>query len=164
MLNNNFSSIEAADYLLYSIGLYSVENNIILDEQSSSNYSFTISDMLLNCRFNNIECTTEDFVYYRSFLKGNCYKFNSGRIQIIELSWTYYNFLTTGFNLFKLGQNQNRTETPITKSSTPGRLNGLKIELYVGQLNEYNQVVRSTGIDVIFWHTIYSIYAPISVF
>lgn len=37
-----------------------------------------ISDMLLSCSFNMIECSADDFTWYFDSLYGNCFTFNSG--------------------------------------------------------------------------------------
>lgn len=76
LLNSSFSSLETSNYWFYLAGLFSIYYNIT--GEKAYKYSFSISDMLLNCRFNNIECSQDDFVYYQTFMNGNCYKFNSG--------------------------------------------------------------------------------------
>lgn len=76
LLNASFSSLETSNYWFYLAGLFSIYYNVT--GAKAYKYSYTISEMLLNCRFNNIECSQNDFVYYHSFMNGNCYKFNSG--------------------------------------------------------------------------------------
>jgi hypothetical protein len=78
LLDQGYGTLDVANFWVYFSGFTSVMNNFT--SADLSDYSYTLKDMLLNCRFNNIECTADDFVLYQSFLNGNCYKFNSGLV------------------------------------------------------------------------------------
>ena len=95
-------------------------------------YSHTIDEMLVNCRFNNIPCTQDDFEAYYSMGAGNCYKFNSGKY----LNGSSY--------------------SPLKRVSTPGRRNALTLELYSGKPDIFYDLIRSTGIVVFIQNSSYS--------
>ena len=76
LLDQGYGTLDVANFWVYFAGFTSVMQNFT--SADLSDYSYTLKDMLLNCRFNNIECTADDFVLYQSFLNGNCYMFNSG--------------------------------------------------------------------------------------
>ena len=95
-------------------------------------YSHTIDEMLVNCRFNNIPCTQNDFEAYYSMGAGNCYKFNSGKY----LNGSSY--------------------SPLKRVSTPGRRNALTLELYSGKPDIFYDLIRSTGIVVFIQNSSYS--------
>lgn len=86
-------------------------------------YSHNIDEMLINCHFNNERCSREDFEFFYSMGSGSCYKFNSGK-----------------FN--------NGTTYELKKSTSPGRRNGLNLELYTGNVSVFYDLIRSTGIKL----------------
>jgi hypothetical protein len=102
------------------------------NESTYSSYSHSIDEMLVNCRFNNMPCTKNDFESYYSFGAGNCYKFNSGKF----------------FN--------GSSYSPLKRASTPGRRNALTLELYSGQPDIFYDLIQSTGIVVFIQNSSYS--------
>ena len=110
--------------------LTAVEMNFT--ESTYSFFSHTIDGMLVNCRFNNMPCTQNDFESYYSFGSGNCYKFNSGKY----LNGSSY--------------------SPLKRTSTPGRRNALTLELYSGQPDIFYDLIQSTGVVVFIQNSSYS--------
>jgi hypothetical protein len=109
---------------------YAVTNNIT--ESTFKYFIHTIDEMLVNCRFNNMPCTQNDFEAYYSMGAGNCFKFNSGKY----LNESNY--------------------SPLKRASTPGRRNGLTLELYSGQPDIIYDLIRTTGIVVFIQNSSYS--------
>lgn len=110
MIDHKSNTFDIMRRIMYYInyGLNDFQNGI-----SSQNSSFSLNEMLLNCKFNDITCGVKDFepIYYRSL--GNCFKFSA----------------------FK---NSSRI-------STPGRLNGLRLELFLGVPSPNYTLISSTG-------------------
>ena len=109
---------------------YAVSNNIT--DSTFDLFIHTIDEMLVNCRFNNMPCTQNDFESYFTFTSGNCFKFNSGK---------YLN-----------GSNY----SPLKRASTPGRRNGFTLELYSGQPDIFYDLIRTTGVVVYIQNSSYS--------
>lgn len=89
-------------------------------------YSHNIDEMLINCYYNNKPCSAKDFKYSYSMSSGSCYTFNSGKFD-------------------------NGTTYDLKKSTTPGRRNGLSLELYSGNFSKQTwqyDFIRSTGIQL----------------
>jgi hypothetical protein len=63
---------DVSDYLM--LGMAELNEN----EQVRKSYGFVLEDMLLNCRFNLLECDKKDFKYFFHSQYGNCYTFNFG--------------------------------------------------------------------------------------
>lgn len=76
LLNANVPTLDIASFLQYQSTLIGVLLNATASDLAT--YSFSLTDMLMNCRFNNIDCGGNDFEYFYTKLNGNCYKFNSG--------------------------------------------------------------------------------------
>jgi hypothetical protein len=93
-----------------------------LTKEQMFNLSYTIDDMLLNCRFNLITCNRSHFEHVYTSSLGNCYKFNSG-----------------------LGLNG--AQLDIQNSSNPGRRYGLTLELFVGDVTEFD-LIKTSGIQL----------------
>ncbi|CAF0822138.1 unnamed protein product [Adineta ricciae] len=45
--------------------------------QSITEYFFSIDSMLINCTYNNLQCTSSDFITFLSSRYGSCYTFNA---------------------------------------------------------------------------------------
>ena len=116
LLNSSQSTLESFTRFSY---LYSYET--LKFKQFLSRVSFSIDDMLINCRFNNIKCSKDDFETIFVSGIGNCFKFNLGK-----------NFMEKNNN--------------VLKSSIPGQKNGLILELFTGFLSEEYDLLRSSGI------------------
>ena len=130
LYNMSLTTMSIMVGLDYMNKYYAVQMNF--NESMFAYYSHTIDEMLVNCRFNNIPCTQNDFESYYSLSGGNCYKFNSGKF----------------FN--------GSSYSPLKRVSTPGRRNALTLELYSGQPDIYYDLIRSTGIVVFIQNSSYS--------
>lgn len=86
--------------------------------------SYSIDDMLLGCRFNNKKCTKDDFEHIFTFTYGNCYKFNSGK--------NFYG----------------NESVPLKYISSPGKKNGLRLELFIGHSRQDIDILRTTGAHI----------------
>lgn len=73
--------------------------------ESMNGYFFQLEDMLISCKYNQLDCYKEDFVAFSDAHYGNCYTFNAKSNQI------------RNGNLYKLAEN--------------GDWGVLKLELYV---------------------------------
>lgn len=113
---NTLDTIKFLNYIL-TYSYYSFN----LTDQLKLIASYNIDDMLINCRYNDIPCTKNDFEYFFTLTYGNCYKFNSGK-----------NF--TGDLVKKRA------------TTTPGFNNGLRLELFVGHSNLEYELIRSSGV------------------
>ncbi|CAF0984134.1 unnamed protein product [Brachionus calyciflorus] len=98
-------------------------NQFNISSEAVRNIGYSMKDMLLNCRFNDIKCSEDDFEYVSIMGFGNCYKFNSGK-------------------------NSNLTEIGIKKISFSGRNNGLRLELFTGQRSIQNDISISDGVHI----------------
>jgi hypothetical protein len=121
------STMTAIDYWNKYFGL-----QMNFNESIYAYYSHTIDEMLVNCRFNNMPCTQNDFESYYSMGAGNCYKFNSGKY----LNGSSY--------------------SPLKRTSTPGRRNAFTLELYSGQPDIFYDLIQSTGIVIFIQNSSYS--------
>lgn len=111
-IDSNKTSLKLLDDFFFKIAYTFRQQRILL--------SYTIDEMLINCRFNGITCTKNDFehVYLPGY--GNCYKFNSGK----NLS---------GKSIEK------------KRLSLPGKTKGLVLELFVGYESMLLDVFRTRG-------------------
>ena len=130
LYNAGLSTMSIMTALDYWNKYYAVANNF--SESTYALYSHTIDEMLVNCRFNNMPCSENDFEAYYSMGAGNCYKFNSGK---------YLN-----------GSNY----SPLKRISTPGRRNAFTLELYSGQPDIYYDLIRTSGVVVFIQNSSYS--------
>lgn len=109
--------LERANSNVIDSAYYLSLNQIYLsftDEQKKS-LSYNFNQTILFCKYEYTnECNENDFLWYYDFRFGNCYRFNTG-----------YNF--TGHSV------------PIKVSTSPGYMNGLIIETFIGiENNEKN--------------------------
>lgn len=98
----------------------SIKHNSNLTLEEKIKIGFNIEDMLVNCRYNNLECSYKAFHLFYSETHGNCYKFNSGLAN-------------------------DGTPMRIVSTSSPGRTMALKLELFLGYPSEDLDVISSTG-------------------
>ena len=125
--NLNFSSIVKFDFqyftfVKYLIALSAADPSVSDDFKKSLGLS--IDDMLINCQYSSNPCTKDDFVWFYSSIYGNCYKFNSGK-------------------------NSTGGTVPLRYLNQAGKMNGLKLELYVGQNNKpFDFINPSTGAHI----------------
>jgi hypothetical protein len=91
-------------------------------DEEKFNLSYTIDDMLLNCRFNLMPCDKSQFEYFHTSSNGNCYKFNSG-----------------------VGLNGSQLDS--LYSSNPGRRYGLTLELFTGYMSSLD-LIKTSGIQM----------------
>lgn len=87
---------------------------------------FYLSQMLISCKYQGIECTIEDFVHYHDYNYGNCYRFNG---------------IDKNTNVSNSGE--------IRMSKKAGWKNGLQLELYVGDIVNQQQYTFKSGMRVI---------------
>lgn len=113
LLNSSESTLES--YITFS---YSQSFETLKFKNFLNRVSFSIDDMLINCRFNSLKCTKDDFELIFVSGIGNCFKFNSGK------------------------------KGKILKSSIPGQKNGLLLEIFTGYLNEEYDHLRSSGVQL----------------
>lgn len=71
----NLSSLDIMNFLEYEIKYRGLIANLTYYEKSL--LSLSLSDILVSCRFNNIECGYESFNSFFSDISGNCFQFNS---------------------------------------------------------------------------------------
>lgn len=90
-------------------------------------YGFYLSQMLISCRYQGIECGLNDFYYFHNYHYGSCYRFNGGK------GGDFYEGLNA---------------TEFKKSKKSGWKNGLQLELNVGNLSK-QQYTYKAGIRVI---------------
>ena len=85
----------------------------------------SLDHILYSCMFNMVECDlNQDFEYYYDIYYGNCYRYNSGR-------------------------NMNGDTTERKQISTNGILNGFQIELFIGKLDDSDDLFSiNNGINL----------------
>ncbi|CAF0813363.1 unnamed protein product [Brachionus calyciflorus] len=76
--NFNRTSLEAVKEIEFYIA-YGIDQLKFTAEQKNS-VSMSLDEMLINCRFNDITCSKEDFNYFFLPAYGNCYSFSSKKI------------------------------------------------------------------------------------
>ena len=94
-----------------------------LTDENRKNYSYPLEDVLLNCYFDSMPCTADDFYWFYDSVHGNCYTWNKG--------------------INSKGQNKE-----ILNSSRAGELFGLNIEFFIGMPSKVDYFIQSTGIYV----------------
>ena len=103
--------------------LYTFSDKIgIYSESEKKKLGHTIDDMLIECIFNNKECTQHEVVWYFDKLYGNCFKFNSG-------------FDSEGMH-------------PIRSVNQPGKLYGLSLTLFEKLPNALKRIVPDYGFTI----------------
>ena len=96
----------------YSVATAKIFEKNFTDE-NKKRLGHSLDDIMFSCVFNNVECTSDDFVWKFDRYYGNCYVFNSG------------------FN--KSGE-----RVPLKKSYISGSLYGLQIQFYIGYNEKLN--------------------------
>ena len=94
------------------------------------NYGFTLSEMLISCKYQGKECTAKDFYWYHDYNYGNCYRFNGGDPDQQMES-----------HVFEAYQ--------LKRATKRGWRNGLRLELYTGDQQAQQQYTYKTGVRVI---------------
>lgn len=87
-------------------------------------FSFRLEHMMLSCMYNLDDCTADDFEWYFDTFYGNCYRFNSGF-------------------------SSNRTASPDKLCTKAGKINGLQVELFVGDPMDISSLATTKGVHVI---------------
>ncbi|RNA14819.1 acid-sensing ion channel 1-like [Brachionus plicatilis] len=123
-INSNTTSLKLINDFFFNIAY--AFSTLELSQQRKSMFSYSIDEMLINCRFNGIMCTKNDFEYAYIPTFGNCYKFNSGK-------------------------NLSGESAVKRRLSQPGRSKGLVLELFVGYDDPFWDTYRTTG-AMIFVH------------
>ena len=82
--------------------------------------------MLISCLYASTACNASDFEWYYDTLYGNCYMFNKG------------------------------SNSSIKMSTNTGKWNGLRLELYVGSINELEVNQQSSGAHIFIQNHIYN--------
>ena len=94
---------------------------------------FRLKDMLISCEYQGKRCSESDFYLYHDFNYGNCFRFNGGDEIQVNMS----------------GGEHTYNGTMVRKSTKPGWTNGLRLELYTGDLDYQQQFTYKTGIRLI---------------
>ena len=103
----------------------SLINGVKVSNEEKKSYSLTLDEMLISCLYASTACNASDFEWYYDTLYGNCYMFNKG------------------------------SNSSIKMSTNTGKWNGLRLELYVGSINELEVNQQSSGAHIfIHNHTI----------
>ncbi|RNA37539.1 acid-sensing ion channel 1 isoform X2 [Brachionus plicatilis] len=109
------NSLDAMFYIQFGTTKMLVNKTIV------DTMGFNIEEMLINCRFNTLSCSKNDFeeIYLPSF--GKCYKFNSGR-------------------------SLNGSKVEIKRVSVPGLFFGFRLELFIGSSDHELDLISSSGL------------------
>jgi hypothetical protein len=92
--------------------------------------SVPFKETLINCRVNGLDCNVDDFQWQFLANYGNCYRFNSGN--------DYFG-----------------RKAELKYISKQGKLNGLSIELYIGNPESIPEFIQNSGIHVFIGKYIY---------
>lgn len=93
--------------------------------ENISHLGFNLDEMLLSCRFNNIQCNiSNDFIWHYSYDFVNCYSFNSGRDN-------YGNLI------------------PLKYVSEDGPNKSLQLEIFIGLDEVQSEFILSSGLYVV---------------
>lgn len=92
-----------------------------VEKDQRNKLSYDIDEMLISCSFNLETCNKDHFSHYWSNTYGNCYQFNNGKNYSIK------------------------------SSTNPGKMNGLKLDLYAAKPKSKYSFIKSNGI-IIFIH------------
>jgi hypothetical protein len=112
-LNSYQTSLDSA-FIQNVIINYAVDS---LSDELRKKFSFSLEEMLLNCKFNAKNCSYDDFTYFWSVKSGNCYSFNAKK------------------------ENQS-----LKYVSLAGITGGLLMELFLGPYSNIYNFSRSSGL------------------
>ncbi|CAF1003104.1 unnamed protein product [Adineta steineri] len=73
----NYTMMEKQSILIQDFFQYKLNRN-----ESMTDYFFTLENMLISCKFNQLDCYKEDFIAFSDARYGNCYTFNAKASQI----------------------------------------------------------------------------------
>jgi hypothetical protein len=107
-------------FLLQYLSKALLYNESISDEQRVK-LGFTLEEMMISCRYNNILCSSADFEFFYTYQFGNCYRFNSGK-------------------------NSTNDDVKLKKATNPGSKDALRLELFVGYPQPSMDFVNTNGI------------------
>lgn len=124
------STVFLHEMLIFKYFIATNGANPNISDASRKNLTIQLQDMLLSCTFNLITCTFDDFVWYWDELYGNCYSFNSGK-------------------------NSNGSLIDDKKSTKSGAINGLALELYVGNPISMSSFPISNGAHIIIHNKVF---------
>lgn len=110
----NLTTLDIINYMDYYIRYLGYSAN--LSKIDRANYGFSLDDLLISCRFNNMNCDNSSFSNLFADMMGNCFQFNSAG----------------------LGEKALMT-------STPGRRNALRIEINIGAASPLSGMSKSRG-------------------
>lgn len=116
---NNYTSARES----INLQNFYIENNLAFYINASlrQKRALNIDKMLMSCYYQRKKCNSSDFEYYFDSKFGNCYKFNSG-------------------------SDSDNQPKPLLYANNPGYLNGLRMELFLGEPVFYNYLSSSTGV------------------
>jgi len=118
-LKNLSTNIDNINFILKSYA-----SSQKLSDEERKEFGHKLEDILINCRFSDDDCSTDDFIWIYNFYYGNCYQFNSG-------------FNSTGHRI------DNKFST------RSGRFNGLRLELFIDSNPEFELFNINHGAVVI---------------
>ena len=85
--------------------------------------SLNNNETIIKCVFNSEKCYSTDFEYYFSSFYGNCFRFNTGK-------------------------DENGNPVSLKKITQSGDLYGLRLELFVGDINKTPELFNRNGFQV----------------
>ena len=117
------------------LNLMLIQMNVLTTNDSfRQSFSRRLNESILTCTFNLVKCDLlKDFDWYYDSLLGNCYRFNS----IIG----------------------NASYKQLKSNSISGQLNGLQMEIYLGNLDITLPIIFKNGLRVIVHNNSISTYA-----
>jgi hypothetical protein len=118
-LTKLYNDIDNISYILKSYA----SSGKISDEEKKK-FGKKLEEILIICRFADDDCSTDDFIWIYNFYYGNCYQFNSG-------------FNSSGHQV------KNKFST------RSGRLNGLRLELFIDSNPDFEMFNLNHGAVVI---------------
>jgi hypothetical protein len=134
--NNSFYLVQKYSQMSYFSNLG--KNVFMMLELSSYNetlkksFAYSLNESLISCHINAGECWASDFVWIFDPVYGNCYSFNTG-------------FNSSGNLIDKIS------------ISKPGNMNGLRLELSIGNPNNVPEFTETNGYHIMIHNHSYKI-------
>jgi len=113
-------------------------NAAVMNEFSSLNDSFkksftySLKESLISCSINMMPCFSSEFIWHFDPKYGNCYSFNTG-------------------------SNSSGNSVDLRKINKAGNMNGLRLELFIGNPSNIPEFIHSSGYHVIIHNQTYAI-------
>ena len=138
--NNNTKFITRLEFfnnlfkndMLFNLALTTAASNQLTDNQRKR-LSYSLDEMLINCKFVSLSCKSSDFEWYYHFYYGNCYVFNSNIVNKVD---------TNKSNNDSLIENRKFV-------NGYGLPHSLQLELFVGIPDMYPNDLNDLGVKII---------------